>query len=228
MTSVLGYTDLLLSEQVGPVNDRQRKMLTSVSRNGQRLLTLIEDLLALSSVEERALRVAPERIDLRSVVERGCQVVAGKAATAGVVLEVDLGPDPVPVIGDTSQLERLAVNLLGNAVKFSAPGGVVRVTVGHAGGEALFTVADHGMGIPADEVAHLFERFYRSSNARRAEVQGSGLGLAIVKEVVAVHDGRVDIESEVGVGTTVRARLPLQAPAVPLPPVAHPRPTRPS
>ena len=220
LTSVLGYTDLLAAEHLGPLNDQQRKMLGSVSRNGRRLLVLIEDLLMLARVEQRAFSVEAERLDLREAVRRGADTVGPQAEAASVRLEVDLSPDPVPVIGDAEQLERLTVNLLGNAVKFSPAGGVVRVTVDPQDGEAVLTVADRGMGIPADERDRLFERFVRSSNARRAEVQGSGLGMAIVKEVVDHHEGRVDVESEEGLGTTVRARLPLQA-ATPTPSTSH-------
>jgi signal transduction histidine kinase len=211
-----------MAEQLGTLNDPQRKMLATVSRNGRRLLALIEDLLTLSSVEQRDFTVVAERLDLRTAVRRGCAAVAARAEAASVRLDLDLGPDPVLVIGDADQLERLTVNLLGNAVKFSPAGSVVRASVDRQDGEAVLTVADRGMGIPRDEVPHLFDRFFRSSNARRAEVQGSGLGLAIVKEVVDHHDGRIEVASEEGVGTTVRARLPLQAPAT------SPSPSRPA
>jgi len=210
MTNVLGYTDMLLAEQLGAVNSSQRKMLESVSRNGRRLHKLIEDLLTLSRIEQGSFNAVPERVDLRTAVRRGCEALASQAEAASVRLDVDLGECPVPVMGDADQLERVTAHLLGNAVKFSA-GGSVAVAVSCEAGEAVLTVADQGMGIPAGEVASLFDRFFRSSNAKRAEVQGSGLGLAIVKEVVAHHDGRIEVESEEGVGTTVRVRLPLQA-----------------
>ena len=212
LTSVLGYTDMLVGEQLGPLNPQQGKMLTAVSRNGRRLLTLIEDLLTLSRIEQRAFTTDPTRLDLRSAVRRGCEAVALQAEAASVALDVDLGADEVPVIGDPEQLERVALNLVGNAVKFSPAGGVVTLTVRCEDGEAVLAVTDRGTGIPEAEVARLFERFFRSSSAQRAEVQGSGLGLAIVKEVVDHHDGRVEVESQEGVGTTVRVRLPLQAP----------------
>ena len=227
LTSVLGYTDLLAAEHLGPLNDQQRKMLGSVSRNGRRLLVLIEDLLMLARVEQRSFSVEAERLDLREAVQRGCDTVGPQAEAASVRLEVDLSPDPLPVIGDADQLERLTVNLLGNAVKFSPAGSVVRVVVDRQGGEAVLTVADRGMGFPEDELGRLFERFFRSSNARRAEIQGSGLGLAIVKEVVDHHEGRVDVASEEGVGTTVRARLPLQAVTPAARSSRAPTPTRP-
>ena len=225
MTSVLGYTDMLMEERAGDLNDRQRRMLTSVARNGRRLLTLIEDLLLLSRVEQRSPTAVTERLDLRTSVQRGCEAVAPQAESASVRLATGLGPGPTPVIGDPDQLERLTVNLVGNAVKFSPAGSTVEVSVATRDGEAVLTVSDRGMGVPEDEVARLFERFFRSSNAQRAEVQGSGLGLAIVKEVVDHHDGQVEVESEEGVGTTVRVRLPLQAPT-PTGPRAHPDSTR--
>jgi len=212
MTNVLGYTDMLLGQHLGEVNASQRKMLMSVSRNGRRLLKLIEDLLTLSHIEQRAFTTVAERVDLRTAVRRGCEAVASQAEAAAVALELNLGEGPALVIGDTDQLERVTENLLGNAVKFSPAGSVVGVAVECAEGEAVLTVTDRGMGIPATEASRLFERFFRSSNAQRAEIQGSGLGLAIVKEVVDHHDGRIEVESEEGVGTTVRVRLPLQAP----------------
>jgi signal transduction histidine kinase len=220
MTNVLGYTDMLLEEQFGEVNPSQRTMLQSVSRNGRRLLKLIEDLLTLSRIEQGSFTALAERIDLRDAVRRGCDAVASQAEAASVTLDVDLGEDPVPVVGDADQLERLTVNLLGNAVKFSA-GGSVAVALACADGEAVLTVADQGMGIPASEVARLFDRFFRSSITQRAEVQGSGLGLAIVKGVVDHHDGRIEVESQEGVGTTLRVRLPLQATAGLLAPVSR-------
>jgi PAS domain S-box-containing protein len=215
MTSVLGYTDMLREEKVGPLNERQRTMLASVSRNGRRLLTLIEDLLTLSRIEERAFTVTTEDLDLRVAVRRGSETVRPQAEAASVTLEVDLGDAEVPLAGDLDQLERLAINLLSNAVKFSEAGSVVRVAVEQHDGEAVLTVADQGMGVPQDELPRLFDRFFRATGARRAEVQGSGLGLAIVKEVVEHHDGSVEVASEEGVGTTFRVHLPLRRPTTP-------------
>jgi len=209
MTNVLGYTDMLLEEQLGAVNPSQRKMLMSVSRNGRRLHKLIEDLLTLSRIEQGSFTALTERVDLRTAVSRGCKAIASQAEAASVRFEIDLGEDPAPVHGDLEQLERITVNLLGNAVKFSA-GGSVAVAVDRGDGEAVLTIADQGMGIPSAEAAQLFERFFRSSNAQRAEVQGSGLGLVIVKEIVDYHHGRIEVDSEEGAGTTVRVRLPLQ------------------
>jgi signal transduction histidine kinase len=185
-------------------------MLTSVSRNGRRLHKLIEDLLTLSRIEKGSFTAFVERVDLRTAVQKGCDALAPQAEAASVLVDVDLGEDPVPVMGDPDQLERVTANLLGNAVKFSA-GGTVTVAVERSADEAVLTVSDQGMGIPSAEAGQLFERFFRSSNAQRAEVQGSGLGLVIVKEIVDHHNGRIEVESEEGVGTTVRVRLPLQA-----------------
>lgn len=215
MTSVLGYTDMLREERVGALNDRQRTMLASVSRNGRRLLTLIEDLLTLSRIEQRAFTVTNEELDLREAVRRGAETVRPQAEAASVALEVDLGDAEVPVAGDPDQLERLTINLLSNAVKFSPPDSVVRVAVEQHDGEAVLTVADQGMGVPQDELPRLFDRFFRTAAARRAEVQGSGLGLAIVKEVVEHHDGSVEVASEEAVGTTFRVHLPLRMPTTP-------------
>jgi len=125
-------------------------------------------------------------------------------------VEIELQEEEVPAVqGDAGNLERLLLNLLDNAIKYNRPDGRITVRVGRCDGEALLEVSDTGIGIPAESIPRIFERFYRVDEGRAREEGGTGLGLAIVKHIAQAHGGQVDVESRVGRGSTFRVRLPL-------------------
>jgi len=146
------------------------------------------------------------------------ELVAEKARRGDVRLEHDHDATGVPTVrGDSDRIEQVLVNLIDNAVKYTPPGGRVHVhtaAVGAEGGPPAVEVVvrDSGIGIPAHEIPRLTERFYRVDKARSRELGGTGLGLAIVKHIVQAHRGTLRIESEVGKGTTVRVRFPVDGP----------------
>jgi signal transduction histidine kinase len=125
---------------------------------------------------------------------------------------MEISEAATPVDGDPSQLSRAMLNVLSNAVKFSQPGSEVRVEVGTFAGTGYFTVHDHGIGIPQAELATLGTRFFRGSNAVTAEIGGTGLGLRIVQTIADNHGGRLELESQEGLGTTARLVFPLAEP----------------
>ena len=135
-------------------------------------------------------------------------------ATALAQLRRELPGERVPVDGNRELLERMAVNLLGNAVKFTPDGGEVRIGLRAEGDQSVLTVADTGIGIPEAEQEQLFTRFFRSSTATEQAIPGTGLGLTIARAIVALHGGTVSIASRDGDGTTVRVQLPPAVPAV--------------
>jgi signal transduction histidine kinase len=208
LTSIRGYAEILAEGQAGLLSDRARRAVATIEDNGARLQSLIENLLTISTVEivpmfERHL------VDLASVVTRACERAQPAIARGRLRLVTDL-PDVVPpVYGDTEQLDRVLDNLLSNAVKFSPDGGVVTVRVQHDHRAVTVEVIDTGIGIPADEQASLFTRFFRSSLARQLTIRGTGLGLAISKAIVEAHGGRIEVSSTVGLGTTMAVALPL-------------------
>jgi signal transduction histidine kinase len=212
LTSIKGYLELLQDQLSGQLTDSQVSMLAIVRRNLERLTELITNLLALSRAEETQLTVEP--IDLRGVAAEVAGDIRLTAASRDITVKTIQSAAPVVMLGDRSQLVRAVLNLLSNAVKFSKPGDVVEVRVLQQGGEAVIEVVDEGIGIPASDLPGLGSRFYRASNAMKAEIAGTGLGLRIVQTIVDRHEGSLSVESVEGEGTTAPIRLPM-ARAVP-------------
>ncbi|TAM81155.1 MAG: HAMP domain-containing protein [Jatrophihabitans sp.] len=213
LTSIAGYLELVLDGEAGAVGDEARDMLTVVERNVVRLRTLIEDLLTQSRIEAGRLRVTVTRIDLREVVSDVIAALAPIADSREVALVADVpAAADLHVEGDLRQLEQALTNLVANAVKFTPEQGRVSVHGFVAEDRAVLEVSDTGIGIPAEELPRLFERFYRASNAASAEIPGTGLGLSIVQQIVQAHGGQLAVESTVGAGTTFRIRLPAVTP----------------
>ena len=212
LTSIIGYTELLEDGLSGPLTSMQEGLVEKIDRNGVRLLSLVEDLLTLSRVENGSFQLERVPTDLGAAVRRATAQVSTAACQQQVSVEVQLPGDPVTVVGDAQHLERLVLNLVSNAVKFSDPGDVVRVTLERSQQLAVLAVADSGMGIPTEEQANLFQRFFRSSAATEKAIQGTGLGLNIVQSIAEAHDGAINFESTPGVGTTFWFRVPVKGP----------------
>lgn len=208
ITSIQGYLELLGDGSFGDLTAQQRSAVAKVAANSERLLILIDDLLTLSRVQESGLGLEDKVLDLVAVVRAGCAVVSPGGERAGVPIAVEVPDVPVPFLGDRDMLERVVINLVGNAVKFTPRGGRVEVTLRcHEQGSTI-TVADTGIGIPLAEQDRLFSRFFRSSLAQAQAIPGSGLGLSIAHSVVAQHGGTLRAESEPGAGTTFVVELP--------------------
>lgn len=209
VTSIVGYTEMLQDGSlVEPVPD-QLPLLDSIARNGQRLIALCNDLLALSGLDAGTTQWQRERVDLGCVLPGAEEAVRPLLAGRRLDVRWEAPPGPVAVTGDRAQLERVLLNLVGNAVKFTEDGGTITCRVRRDGDEAVLEVADTGIGIPREEQDGLFQKFFRSTTAQKRAIQGTGLGLSIVAAIVAAHGGRVGVESEHLAGTTFTVRLPL-------------------
>lgn len=219
LTSIIGYLDLMREEEADhPLDGEQNRMLDVVQRNTRRLLGLIEDILVLSRVDCGTIVPDAAAVHLDDVATSVLDAMRPLAASHSLSLVDRVSRPLAAVTGDPRQLERVLLNLVSNAVKFTPPGGAVELgAVERGGAEVVLWVADTGIGIPADEQQQLFTRFFRSSNAQRAEIAGTGLGLAIVKNLVEIHGGRIEITSEVDHGTRVEVVLPAAPAGVPSP-----------
>jgi PAS domain S-box-containing protein len=209
ITSILGYTEMLEDGVYGALAPEQLDAVRRLSANSTRLLSLIDDLLTLSRVQEDGLGFADRVVDLRKVVADGAAVVAPTLARRELEMNLDLPDEPIPFLGDRDMLERVVINLVGNAVKFTPEGGRVDVALVAEPDTVVIEVSDTGIGIPPEEQERLFTRFFRSSLAQQQAIPGSGLGLSIANAIVGKHGGSMSVESEPGQGTTFRVRLPL-------------------
>jgi two-component system, OmpR family, phosphate regulon sensor histidine kinase PhoR len=222
LTSIEGYLEMLRDEDAGPVSAAQERMLETIGRNAVRLRNLVEDLFTPSKIESGGSQAVLRPVNLVDVVRDAAQVVQPSVTGTGLTLAVTCPDDGLVVNGDVSQLDRVLMNLLSNAAKFTSPGGRIRLNAARDGDVAVLTVSDTGIGIPDKDKEALFGRFFRASNAVRRSIPGSGLGLAIVSSIVAEHGGTVTVQSTEGVGTTFTVRLPLlpaNTEAVPVPAV---------
>lgn len=207
LTSITGYTEMLLDGDAGPLAAPATRMVEVVDRSAHRLRELIEDLLSLSRMESGAHRGRREAVDVGAVTRAATATLEPQARAGGVRLETRIDADAPRIMGDAGQLERVVLNLAGNAVKFTPEGGSVEVVVGRHPEGVRLVVRDTGIGIPVEEQESLFERFFRASNAVAGAVPGTGLGLSIVRGVVEAHAGTLVVRSVPGEGTEVEVLL---------------------
>ena len=211
LTSIRGYLEMLVEGDVGEVPADQRRVLGIIERNADRLVRLVDDVLAVAKADAGRLGLVRERLDLGALVGDCVQAALPLAHERTIALAAEV--EPAAVMGDRARLSQLVDNLLSNALKFTPAGGTVRLGVRAEDGRAVLEVRDTGIGIPASEQGFLFERFYRGSAATASAVPGTGLGLAISQMIAQAHGGRIDVSSEVGRGTTFRVEFPLTTPA---------------
>ena len=212
LTSIRGYVELLLDGGAGQLTDDQGRFLAVVDRNSKRLMHLVGDLLFLAQVEAGKLTLELGDVELDDVVSEAVEAAKPIADEKGITLEASVEPIP-PMIGDRSRLAQVLDNLVSNALKFTTTGGTVEVEVSASNGEAVLEVRDTGIGIAPAEHAQLFDRFFRSTDATERAIPGTGLGLTIVKAIVERHEGKIEVESAAGEGTTMRVRLPVRSAA---------------
>jgi two-component system, OmpR family, phosphate regulon sensor histidine kinase PhoR len=209
LAAIRGYAETLRD---GALDEppTARRFTERILNQSQRLQELLDDLLTLSRLEGVASSLELEPVDLHALVRRAVELLAASAREKQVEIEVEESPVP-PLLGDADGLERLVLNLLGNAIKYNRPEGKVTVRLSRTDGQAILEVGDTGIGIPPEAIPRIFERFYRVDKGRAREEGGTGLGLAIVKHVAQAHGGQVEVESRLGRGSTFRVRLPLGA-----------------
>ncbi len=204
LTAILGYVELL--ERAGPLNDLQKQFVTRVRDNVTHITQLITELLDLGRIEA-GFDLEQEVVDLSSLLRYAVDGQRDRAQEKGQTLTLELPDALPPVLGNPVRLRQVFDNLIGNAVKYTQPGGRITVHAQVETGHILVRVADNGPGIPEEDLPHIFDKFYRASNVA-SEVPGTGLGLAIVKSVVERHGGRVWVHSKEGEGTTFTVLLP--------------------
>jgi adenylate cyclase len=208
LTLILGPLEQEIIAQ-GPDTASGRRLATA-ARNGQRLLRLINQLLDIAKLEAGAMPLSLTSVDVAALAVSTAAAFEVLAARRGIALNTVVPDSGALCRADAEQLEKVLLNLLSNAFKFTKTG-TITVTVKKGAAGLEIQVADTGIGIPAAELEHVFDRFHQVDGAQSREQEGTGIGLALVKELVELHGGRVSVESTKGVGTTFTVRLPAVA-----------------
>ena len=208
LTSIQGFVEAILD---GVVTDKEaaKHYLQIVLDETKRLNRLVSDLLDLSRLESGELPLKLETLYLTPLLEDLAKTIGPLARNEEIQLELDLEPSFAPVKADRDRIAEVILNLVHNALRFTPKGGVVRISTRNFEGEVEVAVADTGPGLPPEELPRVWERFYKSDQARTHGSGGTGLGLAIVKQIVEAHDGKVAVQSEVGKGATFSFSLPI-------------------
>jgi len=201
-----GYIETLLDNP--QTSDKELlRILRVMERHSKRLGLLIDDLLTLARLESRSAGLQFSDVQLGELFQSVIRDWEKKLAEKQLKVIVDLSPDARTIRADETRLHEVLYNLLDNALKYSRENGEIRLRGAQHGPEIVLSVTDNGIGISKDDLPRVFERFYRADKARSRELGGTGLGLAIVKHIAQLHGGRVEAESELGKGTTIRVVL---------------------
>ena len=204
---IVSQTELTLAKPRS--NDEYRLALETCQRAGRRMRALIDSLLLLARFDAGQPDLHRATLDLAEVANESVELLRPLADEKQITLRSEVSP--LPVVGDRDRLGQVVTNLLANAIRYNQEGGRVDVRVERVNGHAIVSVSDNGIGIPAEELPHIFERFYRVDKARTRAEGGTGLGLAICQSVVESHGGQITARSEPQHGTTLEVRLPLLA-----------------
>ncbi len=209
LTLMIAPLETLIHRSESISSPEDRDLMNTMHGNGMRLLKLINDLLDLVRLESGRAQVRVQRVEMSEFIHGLSTAIGAVAEDKRVQLHANVQPDVGTVLADPEKLERICLNLLFNAVKFTASGGRVDFTAAKEDGWLVVEVRDSGMGIPADQLPHIFNRFWQADTSSQRKFQGMGIGLALVKELAEVQGGSVNATSVVGKGTTMTVKLPL-------------------
>jgi len=210
LTGIQGFSEMMRDEELTPAETRE--YAGDINKDARRLARLITDMLDLDRMESGRMTLNSEPVDLNRIVTDTAAQFRLSATNHPIALELD---QRLPLLmGDADRLTQVVNNLLSNAIKYSPGGGAIQVGTSRAGGTVLLTVRDHGMGIPANQIERIFDRYSRIQSTDTRTIQGTGLGLPIVRQIVQLWEGKVWATSEVGQGSVLHVQLPLrEAPA---------------
>jgi signal transduction histidine kinase len=211
LTSIMGFAEFLQDEVEGPLTEGQRAFLCAIQGSVLRLQRVVDDLLDFARIESGTVELQRADVDLVELLRRELVTVEPQARDKDLTLLADLGDSPVVANVDPQRLGQVVLNLLANAVKFSAPGGKVALRLIPEVQGPRIEVVDTGPGIPPESIPRLFERFYQVDPSLTRQHGGAGLGLAIARALVEAHEGLIGVESELGRGSTFWVSLPASA-----------------
>jgi two-component system phosphate regulon sensor histidine kinase PhoR len=203
LTAIKGY-----AETIEETDTENLKYLEIIKRHTNRLINIVEDLLVLSELEEKGSTSEREAIHLESVIDQVLKMFEGKLAEKKLNVSLKLQENLPPLQGDFLRMEQVLINLVDNAIKYTE-NGQITISLGIRDGSIELKVKDTGIGIPAEHLPRIFERFYTVDKSHSRRLGGTGLGLSIVKHIVLLHGGTIEVESMPGTGSTFTVRYPI-------------------
>jgi signal transduction histidine kinase len=208
LSAVQSMLRILEQGYVGPMTSKQQDLVQRSQRRISFLLALVKDLLELAAGKVEQLRGEKVEVVLNEIITKVTELMRVSAEEKGLDFTVELADEPLTLVGVEDGLERVFMNLVSNAVKYTPAGGLVTVRAWTQDGQIKAEISDTGIGIPQEALSRIFEEFYRAKNAKSLEMEGTGLGLAIAKDVIEQHGGQISVESVVGAGSTFYVTLP--------------------
>jgi signal transduction histidine kinase len=209
LNAIIGFSEMLAGETFGPLGDpHYPDYARSIHASGRHLLQLINDILDFTRLDAGRFELYDEEIDLHELVAATLRMIELEASRAGIALEIALDGGLPLLRADARRVRQVLLNLLSNAVKFTPRGGAIRLMAIRRGGELAIAIADTGIGIAAQDIPRALERFGQVDSSLSRKYDGTGLGLPLARRLMEQHGGRLDLESAVGIGTTVTASFP--------------------
>ena len=208
LNAVIGFADLMAEEKFGPLGERYATYARDIRQSGQHLLAVINDILDITRVEAGRIELSIAPVAPGSVVDGCFRMMRQRAVEADVTLQNEVPADAPPLHADVQRLRQIILNLIGNAIKFSAAGDTVEVRYVDAGTRHGLSVTDHGIGIPANQIDEAFQPFAQLHAGFDRKYEGAGLGLPLVRRFMELHGGSVTIDSDVDTGTTATILFP--------------------
>ncbi|HLD70165.1 MAG TPA: HAMP domain-containing sensor histidine kinase, partial [Candidatus Omnitrophota bacterium] len=209
LTSIKGYASILIAGKIGEIPQQVKERLEKINKHSDNLVKMINDLLDISRIESGKVEMKFAKYNILSIVENVLDILTPQIKEKGIQLKTQIEPTAPEVTVDLSQFERVFINLLGNAIKFTPPNGTITIGAKKDQNTILFSVSDSGIGIKEEDIPKLFNEFYRVENEINQSVKGTGLGLALAKNIVEAHGGKIWVNSKQNEGTTFYFTLPV-------------------
>ncbi len=210
LTSVKGYAAILMEEKLGAVPAAVKERLQKINSHSNELVNMVNDLLDIARIESGKATMTLSELDLNSIIATVVDLIMIQCKTKNIDLVVDVPKDIPQIIADRVQIERVFINLLGNAVKFTPQNGKITIRAEKRANAIQVDILDTGIGIPAEALNLIFDEFYRVDNSINQQVKGTGLGLSLVKYIIEAHKGKIWVESRVGEGSTFSFTLQIK------------------
>jgi signal transduction histidine kinase len=210
LTSIKGYASILTAEKLGALPPAAKERLEKINAHSDELVHMVNDLLDIARIEAGKTIMKTEEQDIKSIIERVVDIISIQCKNKNIELVADIQDNIPTLFVDRSQIERVFINLLGNAVKFTPENGKITIKARLKENQLQIDISDTGIGIPADAQAQLFQEFYRVDNPINQQVKGTGLGLSLVKHIIEAHRGKIWLVSAPNKGSTFSFTIPLK------------------